>query len=173
MGGNLGQTTGVNIWREKWCWRRWRWYGQALGAARMCWVWVRTLSRVGLASGSPRAAAYIFGARVPPLEDGACHDESIRAPILRGAWVPPPGDDACHDGTFSNNFEGEMVVVAAAAAAVVAAAACFGATYFARDQPCASEEKVVVVVVVVVLVVVVVVVAVVTAAAAAVVVVGA
>ena len=33
----------------------------------------------------------------PPLENGACHDENLHAPILRGAWVPPHEDDACHD----------------------------------------------------------------------------
>jgi len=38
VGDSKGQATGVNIWRRRWLWRRWRWwwYGQALGAARMC-----------------------------------------------------------------------------------------------------------------------------------------
>ena len=39
----------------------------ALGAACVCWAWV------------------------PPLEDGACQDEHLHAPILCGAWVPPLG----------------------------------------------------------------------------------
>jgi len=38
-----------------------------------------------------------FGAWVPPLEDGACHDEQLYAPILRGALVSPLKDGACHD----------------------------------------------------------------------------
>ena len=42
-----------------------------------------------------RAAACLFW--LPPLEDDACHDEHLHAPILRGAWVPPHEDDACHD----------------------------------------------------------------------------
>ena len=85
----------------------------------MCWAWVRVSSGVKPASGSPRAAAYIFGAWVPPLEAGACNDKYLRAPILRGAWVPPLEDGACHDEHLQQKLEEKVVVVVVAAAAVV------------------------------------------------------
>jgi len=34
--------------------------GKRWGRHALCWAWVRTLSGVRLASGSPRAAAYLF-----------------------------------------------------------------------------------------------------------------
>jgi len=53
-------------------------------------------------------APILRGAWVPPLEDGACHDEHLYAPIFRGAWVPPLEDGACHDETPSTIIGGEV-----------------------------------------------------------------
>ena len=95
--------------------------GQATGGGGahvlMCWTWA--FPGVGLASGSPRVAAYLFGAWVPPLED--C------------LYVP-----ALHVSTATTTGP--------AAPTKAIKAACFGATFSAWDQPYASEEKVVVVV---------------------------
>ena len=52
---------------------------------RMCWAWVRTLLGVGLASGSPRAAAYL----PPPSVGGLDLISSSSGCALFGAWVPP------------------------------------------------------------------------------------
>ena len=71
-------------------------WGQATGGGGthvlMCWA--LTLSGVGLASGLPCSRMPFW---LPPLEDDACHDEHLHAPIFRGAWVPPHEDDTCHD----------------------------------------------------------------------------
>ena len=66
-GGQLGQATGGGVTH-----------------VLMCWAW--TLPGVGLASGSLRAAAYLFCAWVPPLEDDACHDEHLQQLLWRWWW---------------------------------------------------------------------------------------